>query len=58
MEESAKVIDKLRKKYQKKAKEATIKKTNLGEDLMTFTPEEYAKLEMIDEYNSRGLVYC
>ena len=58
MEETAKVIDKLRKKYQKKAKEATIKKTNLGQDLMTFTPEEYAKLEMIDQYNNRGLVYC
>ena len=39
MEENAKIIDKLRKKYHKKAKEATIKKTNLGEDLLTFTQE-------------------
>jgi hypothetical protein len=37
MEDNAKIIDKLRKKYHKKTKEATIKKTNLGEDLLTFT---------------------
>lgn len=44
MEDNAKVIEKLKKKYHKKVKDITIKKTNLGEDLMTFTPEEYAKL--------------
>jgi len=39
MEDNAKIIDKLRKKYHRKAKEVTIKKTNLGEDMLTFTPE-------------------
>lgn len=38
MEENAKVIDKLRKKFHKKSKEVTIKKTTLGEDMLTFTP--------------------
>ena len=57
LEENAKIIDKLRKKYHRKAKEATIKKTNLGEDLLTFTQEEYAKLELIDECQNRGFVY-
>jgi hypothetical protein len=39
----------MRKKYTKKEREASIKKTNLGEDLLTFTEEEYARLQMIDE---------
>lgn len=31
----------MRKKYHKKQKETSIKKTDLGEDLLTFTKEEF-----------------
>lgn len=57
IEQNNKIINKLRKKYHKKVKEVSIKKTNLGEDQMTFTPEEYARLQLIDEYQERGLKY-
>ena len=57
LEENAKIINKFRKKYHKKSKEHVIKKTNLGEDLLTFTPDEYARLQLIDEYQEKGFKY-
>ena len=57
MEQNAKVIDKLKKKHHRKKKDVTIKKTNLGEDQLTFSPEEYAKLQLIDECENRGIKY-
>lgn len=47
----------MRKKYIKKQREASIKKTNLGEDLLTFTEEEYARLQMMDECYQKGIKY-
>ncbi len=47
----------MRKKYIKKQREAFIKKTNLGEDLLTFTEEEYARLQMIDECHQKGIKF-
>lgn len=47
-EENDRIIDRMRSKYHKKQKESSIKKTDLGEDLLTFTPEEYQKLQFID----------
>ena len=38
-EENDRIIDRMRSKYHRKQKESSIKKTDLGEDLLTFTPE-------------------
>ena len=47
----------MRKNYHKKSKQASIKKTNLGQDLLTFSPEEYARLQLIDECQELGIRY-
>jgi hypothetical protein len=39
LEENNRIIDRMRSKYHRKQKESSIKKTDLGEDLLTFTAE-------------------
>jgi hypothetical protein len=48
----------MRGKRHRKNKENSIKKTELGEDQLTFTPQEYEKLQAIDECHRRGITYC
>lgn len=54
-QDNDKIIAKLRRNYHRKSRESSIKKTDLGEDLMTFTPEEYQQLQLIDHCLERGL---